>query len=787
MASSYRPLALYLAAVLGFAALYVGIAELSLFFAGNVGKVSPIWPLSGVVLVALLRFGLRFWPGIALGDFIVALLLNFPLPLALGVATASTVEVLLAAFWLQRLLHGLPSPHRVYDMGLLVLLAGFAAPAVGASLASSAYLATGQAPLAALPGIWVTWSSGNSLGTLVVAPLLLAWLRHPLPRLTQVQWLEAAVLLTVTLVLCLFSFTVSPDYSYLLMPGLIWAAFRFGSRGTTMLTLLLTAVAVYFTSSGFGPFARGSVQENLIYLNTFTAVVSVLGLLLAATVAERQQAQHMQAETLAQLDSLLTQLPIGFAFVDQQGHYRRVNQVFANLYDQPSSKLLDQPMHSSQHNHNLHLALWVQQTHSSAAPLLNREICTENGTRPRSFNISCYPVQLAQQPIGVGLLVDEITERKELEGQFLQAQKMESIGRMAGGIAHDFNNLLTVIVGYVNMALESLPSASGPAEDLQEAIRASERASRLTGQLLAFARRQPGELRLVRLDNLVLDMERMMRRVLGDDVELSVLASDEIWPVLLDPSQLEQVVLNLVVNARDAMPNGGRLTISIENLERDVATGLPMVVCTVTDTGIGMDDHVLARVFEPFFTTKDGGKGTGLGLATSYGIVRQNGGSISCTSKLGLGTTFRIALPRATGAAMTESEARPPCANYCGSETVLLVEDDASVRQVAARVLCDNGYTVVEASNGNEALAQLEARNWQQVDLLLTDLVMPQLGGLALVQRLQERNSSTKILLMSGYVGELTQHKPTSQPYPFLAKPFQPEQLAAKVREVLDG
>ncbi|MBW2121321.1 MAG: PAS domain-containing protein [Deltaproteobacteria bacterium] len=390
----------------------------------------------------------------------------------------------------------------------------------------------------------------------------------------------------------------------------------------------------------------------------------------------------------------------------------------------------------------------------------------------------------------------EIAERKQTEEQLLWSQKMETVGRLAGGIAHDFNNLLVTIQGNTELVMMEPGLEEWVRNRLEEVFKACSRAAKLTQQLLTFSRRQIVEPKVVNLNKIILDMGKMLPRLIGEDVEVVSLPGEALGMVKVDPGQLEQVIVNLAVNARDAMPQGGRLAIETANVTLDEGyarqhpgvTPGGYVMLAISDTGAGMADEVKEHIFEPFFTTKDVGKGTGLGLATCYGIVKQSGGNIWVYSEPGLGTTFKIYLPRidGQGEAMERHsrEGYPPR----GSETVLLVEDELSVRNVTAGTLRAQGYTVLEASDGKEALAVARQHRDRRIDLLLTDVVMPQMGGRALAERLLAERPDTKVLFFSGYPGEaIVHHGVLDRGSAFLQKPFSPAGLAWKVREVLDG
>jgi PAS domain S-box-containing protein len=387
----------------------------------------------------------------------------------------------------------------------------------------------------------------------------------------------------------------------------------------------------------------------------------------------------------------------------------------------------------------------------------------------------------------VGFLVD-VTERKRLEEQLRQSQKMEAVGRLAGGVAHDFNNVLTTILGYSDLLAASALDVE-LRQHVEEIRRAGERAAALTSQLLAFSRKQMLAPRVLDLNALVLDLEKMLRRVIGEDVELVTRLAPALGRVKADPSQIEHVVMNLVLNARDAMPHGGRLTLETANILLDGEpagrTG-PHVVLSVLDTGTGMDAATRSRLFEPFFTTKERGKGTGLGLATSYGIVKQSGGEISVESAPGKGTAIRVMLPM-----VDEEPERPTSGGFAaikigGSETVLVVEDEQSVASLTRKVLLANGYVVLQADGGDAAL-KAAARHAGTIHLLLTDVVMPGLSGRELAERLRRARPEVKVLYMSGYTDDaMMRHGLHETDAQFLQKPFSLDALLARVRETLD-
>jgi two-component system, cell cycle sensor histidine kinase and response regulator CckA len=382
---------------------------------------------------------------------------------------------------------------------------------------------------------------------------------------------------------------------------------------------------------------------------------------------------------------------------------------------------------------------------------------------------------------------------EDAQEQLLQAQKMEAVGRLAGGVAHDFNNMLSVILSHTRLAMADLMPGHPLLEDLEQVNHAAERAAQITRQLLAYSRRQIMQPRTLDLNAVLRETEKMLRRLIGEDIDLNVVLAADLWTVHLDPGQIQQVLMNLVVNARDAMPKGGRLTIETSNvtLDPDYALDHPgiapgrHVMLAVTDSGVGMDSETQSRIFDPFFTTKGGEHGTGLGLSTVYGIVKQSGGHVWVYSELGLGSTFKVYFPESAGSGHHRA-VKPRADELTGKETVLLVEDEDLVRRAVRAILRRGGYQILEAASGRAALELLETHQGS-VDLLITDVVMPETSGRELALKVAELRPEIKVLYMSGYTDDtIVRHGVLEASMAFIQKPATPDDLLRKIREVLD-
>ena len=521
---------------------------------------------------------------------------------------------------------------------------------------------------------------------------------------------------------------------------------------------------------------------------------------LAQSVEDATRMRDELATVSAELDACLASAPVGFALYDDDGRYRRVNASLAQMHGLDAAALLGRAPSDVERELGPRVEQHAREVLAGGVPVVNAELSTtgpdRDGANSRHWLVSVFPIRAADgESLGVGSVVTDLSEYKKLERQLLQAQKMEAVGRLAGGVAHDFNNILTAISGFGQFALSDLADAAieGPRADIEQVLAAAARGGALTRQLLAFSRQQVLQPRVLDLNAVVTSVGPMLARLIGTDVHVRTMSSLNLGPVKADPNQMEQVIVNLVVNARDAMPNGGTITIETADVELDAtyAETHPGVVpgryvlLAVTDNGSGMDAVTRARVFDPFFTTKGPGKGTGLGLATVYGIVKQSGGNVEVYSEPGQGSSFKVYLPCSAEPAPADVERREPVV-ATGLATILLVDDDDQVSATARRALERGGYTVIAAPGGSEAL-RLAAED-RAIDLLVTDLVMPGMGGRELARRILETRPDIRILFMSGYTAQaMNQQAILDSSDAFLGKPFTPDALLARVAQLLQA
>ena len=623
-------------------------------------------------------------------------------------------------------------------------------------------------------------------GMRVTLPLL----RIPPARAPILRYGVAVLSTALALIPTIMLADVSESRLALFGVAVMVSAWYGGWKPGMVATAFALTVGAYFTL--VGPHTPAQLQTAILRLSLFFFVAMLICWLNAALRATQEDLRRSEAN----FRSLVTNAPYGICRTDSTGKILDANPAFLEMLGYGTAEeLLGQHIYSLYADTNQWFELadllrvsapfrglnaeWKRKSGPTTVVRVSGRSVANGGDRERVFEV----------------FAEDVTERHALEQQLRQAQKMEAVGRLAGGIAHDFNNLLMVISGYSEFLLERLgmdPQLRGPA---QEIASASERASSLTRQLLAFSRKQMLAPRIVNLNEIAGENLKMLSRMIGEDVDLVMVPGQSLWSVRADAGQIEQVIMNLAVNARDAMPTGGKLTIETANVTFDedyARLHAPLrpgdyVMVSISDTGAGMDAETQSHIFEPFFTTK-GPKGTGLGLSTVYGIVKQSGGYIWVYSELGKGTAFKIYLPRVAGetlanvAAPIEFRRVEP-----GTETILLVEDEANLRYLARQYLESQGYKVIEAADGAVAM-QIAVAHEATIHLLLTDVIMPGMNGRELAQRISEIRPNVKILYMSGYTENVIGHNGTLDAgVRLLQKPFNLRDLRNKVREVLDA
>jgi PAS domain S-box-containing protein len=801
MLSVLRPTARQLVSIALVAVGYFLLALLVLdprVVGGDLGKI--IWPASGFALAALLLFGRRVWLGVAIGAFAATYASSSSWIHSFATAFGNTFEVVAAAHLLQAVARFDRRMERARDV-VALLACGFLGAFASASLGVLGLYLSEGAPAGSLDRIWWQWGLGHEMGMVAVTPFLLtagSWWRVARAR---ASWVEAAGLLGLLVMVGDVAFwrpnDLLRDYSfeYLPFPLLVWAAFRFGLPGAAAANFVTAGMAAWGTSTGWGPFAFGTASEDMVLTWSFVAVSAVTTLLLAAVVTEGRRAEEARLKSEARYHTLIEQADDGVFLAEPDGSVTHVNTRGCELLERDYADVLRMRIP------DLAAPDDRDRVHSQIDALPPGRAVMSNWSIARADG-STFPAEVSAKRLDDGRIqafVRDVTERLALEEQLNQSQKMEAVGLLAGGIAHDFNNLLTAIIGHSDFALLRLADEHKVRSDIEEVAKAASRAADLTRKLLAFARKQIVEPKVIVLHHLVENLETMLERVLGESIELVIRGSGERWKVKVDPVQLEQVILNVAFNARDAMPNGGRLVLetgivrwsATENHpEMDMLPG-NYATFIATDTGVGMDPETLSHVFEPFYTTKDRTQGTGLGLAVSYGIVKQAGGYIWAESELGEGSTFRIFLPIAT-----ELEASQPGPRtgrvereglaVVGGETILLIEDEPLVRDLTVEVLSSRHYNVLTARDGEEALAIASAHK-APIHLAVTDVVLPAMSGKEVARRLRESRPGLKVLFMSGYAEEQVVHRGVvEKDVAFLAKPFTPAALTQKVRGVLD-
>jgi PAS domain S-box-containing protein len=764
-----------------------------------------VWPPSGLVLGALVLVDRRLWPvilaGSTFGNAAADLQHGAGIGLAFVGATINAFEQALAATVVLRLSG--PQMHfaTLRDVGALVLGAAVISNSFTALL--GAFVLQGYSQLSFWRG-WVNWWAGDGMGMLVLAPVVLA-LTHAVrtrQRPSAATIAEGALVVAAVVTVAAFllfgggdSLSGLTSHAYIVFPLLMWAGFRLGAPGAAISMLALTGVVAWFAVNG--ALTLGTGPSELLGIYTYLSLASLSSLVPAAILSERAAAGRSLVESEGRFREIADFIDEAFFVADvTERKTLYVNKGWATIWGRPILDGYDPHIwFNSIHPDDRAAMSAAMQANAQGEPTTSVFRITRPDGEVRWLRGRAFPVKdehgIVRRVAGV---TADITELRHVEQRYIQAQKLEAVGRLASGVAHDFNNLLTVIIGEAGSFADS--ALTRESRDSLSAIKdAADRAAGLTRQLLSFSRRQIIEPRVFDLNVAVSDTSKMLRRLIGEHIGLDIRLAQQALGVLADRGQIEQIITNLAVNSRDAMPDGGTLIVTTEATndeqlafatdEGSQPPAMGWVALTVTDTGVGMSHEVLAHAFEPFFSTKGRTQGTGLGLATCYGIATQAGGRISISSTPGKGTSVRTLLPRVPVARSTTEPSSLPVQPH-GTEHILLVEDDAAVRAITARLLTAQGYRVVEARDATSALHEL-SRAVKPLHLLLTDVVLPGVGGRELADIVTATRPEIKVLFVTGYTDDVVlKGKWSSDELAVLQKPFTSDQLGRRVRDVLD-
>ena len=563
--------------------------------------------------------------------------------------------------------------------------------------------------------------------------------------------------------------------------------------------ILIKAIKYAIERKGLEKVLQKSCQELEQRVTERTSELSRTNEELCTEIAKHKQARDELQKEKEKFRVLTDESPLGVSLIGEKGEYNYVNRKFVEMFGYTPKEIptgrewFRKAYPDNEYRHQV-ISSWItaiKETKTGQTSILIYTVTCKDGSKKV---IQFLPVKM---DTGDQIVIyEDITAQRKLETQLIQSQKMEAIGRLAGGVAHDFNNIITVINNLAQLSLMTLKQADPLRKDLEEIKKAGDRAASLTSQLLAFSRKQVLQPRVLDLNGVIIDMNSMIKHLIGEDIEIKTILTPELGRIKADQGQIEQVIMNLVINARDAMPGGGKITIETASIHLDEAYACehgvelkpgPHVMLGISDTGIGMDKKTKSHIFEPFFTTKEKGGGTGLGLSTIYGIVKQTEGWIWVYSEPGQGTTFKVYLPEVVSKAEPGKSVLVPFKVLDGSETVLVVEDDKTILNLTRKILKLYGYNVLVAQDWEDALKVSEAHK-DPIHLMLTDVVMPGMNGRELAERITLLYPKTKVLFMSGYTDDAISHLGVLEPgMEFIEKPFSPESLALKVRKVLDS
>gem|GEM_PF-399561 len=801
----------WLVTVAALTGVYFAAARFGLRYSSIGRSISLIWPPTGIALAALTVLGLRYWPGVAAGAFLANLTTMVPVLAALGIGAGNTLEAVIAAAVLRRAAGDRPRLESPGAVRALILAAVPLGALVSALVGVSSLAVAGVLPESLVTAVAVWWA-GDVLGGLVVAPALFVWLAPPAPNgsargAAEVVALGLGTVLAAELLLgqmLRFTLLGRLDYLYLLFPFVIWGALRFGARGAALTTLMVAGVAVWHTARGGGPFIGATGPATLFATACYLAAATVTGLSLAAAVA------HERGEAAAAIEQREAKLRIALDAA-RMGTWSWSARDDRLIWDDALRRIYQVGPEERIASYRDFIGRVHPEDRELVAAMVGRAL-NQGGRLDFEFRVLLPDgrirwiadqgrVVLGTDGSVAGLtgVCSDVTDRRDTEEQLRQAHRMESVGRLAGGVAHEANNQMSVVMSVADLLRKRNDLEPEVLSDVDHIRRAAERTAAVTAQLLAFSRRQVLQPVVLDLNEVVRRFVPLLRRTMEEDCTVTLRLHASLGRVQADLGQLEQVLLNLALNARDAMPHGGALAIetfeTVLNGQSPSHPGIAVApgryaVLAVSDDGQGMDRDTLAHAFEPFFTTKAVGRGSGLGLSTVYGIVKQSGGYVWAYSEPGQGSTFKVYLPvapepAAVGPAAAEpaSDGRPGAAG----ELILVAEDEEQVRRVAARALREAGFRVLEAANGRAAL-ELLAGSPERVRLVLTDVVMPEMNGRELADRVAELAPGTPVVFTSGYTdSEILRRGLLMPDSAFLSKPFTPDMVVRLIREELEA
>ena len=780
------------------AGLYFALAKGSLAFASINPSATPIWPPTGLALALTLLRGRRVLPAIFLGAAAANMATAGTIATSLAIALGNTLEAFVGAWLTNRWAHGRDVFQTPTDIGKFAIIVAGAGTPLSACVGVVTLSAADLAPWANLPAIWATWWLGNVTGAIMVTPAVLLWSQaRRSPRAANgVSWEFALVVLFAAAVGAIALGPVLPPSSgrnalaFLAVLPLLWTALRCGRRETATVALILSAFAIWGVAAGSGPFIQPTFNASLLLLASFIAATTLPSLALGAAVISRERALVRSEQDYRRLVDSVRDYAI--FMLDPEGRVTTWNVGAERIKKYSPDAILGRHFR----------CFYTEEDRAAKAPERALAAAAETGRfetegwrirQDGSRFLASVVISAIRDEHG-GLLgftkvTRDITERREAQTaleqtreKLHQAQKLEALGRLTGGIAHDFNNLLMAISGGVNLLAKGKPERrEAVLDDMRHAV---DRAAGLTRRLLAFARRETLRPQIVDVAARLAAMRVLLKRSLGAEFDVDFRLQPDLWPIDVDPGQFEMAILNLAINARDAMPAGGVLTISAENApgaSPSIAAG-DAVRIGVRDTGSGMTPEVQARAFEPFYSTKGPGRGTGLGLSQVHGFAEQSGGSVAIESSPERGTAIILLLPRARGLGAAPSPAQREPDATPGAGSILMVEDDDRVATVVCEMIEDLGYRVTRVANASQALAALEEEAGR-FDLVFSDIAMPGgMNGIQLAAAIRDRRPTLPVLLTTGYSSPAEY---TSEPFSVLQKPYGVKELSDALRAAL--